>query len=115
METMENPKCPSCGGEMRYRFFMSAPQILVVYFECSSCHSESPNYPIDPAATEQEKYAAAYAAAMKREPKKGEWSDYIAINGQKIGARCSVCRLGFYYRTNFCPNCGADMRGRDAK
>ena len=27
---------------------------------------------------------------------------------------CSVCHKGvFYGRTNFCPNCGADMRGDD--
>lgn len=34
------------------------------------------------------------------------WSDWTNV-------RCPVCRRVFekFYRSNFCPNCGADMRG----
>lgn len=27
--------------------------------------------------------------------------------------RCSQCSLGCHYRYNYCPNCGADMRGKE--
>ena len=59
------------------------------------------------------------------EPKRGEWLERDVIDepkGKHItqwqSARCSVC--GRYHTTpylysfthyNFCPNCGADMRG----
>lgn len=44
---------------------------------------------------------------------KGEW-----LSGDCMGASCSKCDEYFSFRTfnevhsfNFCPNCGADMRG----
>ena len=53
------------------------------------------------------------------EPKRGEWQ-YI-YKGKWVFRRCSCCEwtqtyddtkyMG--YRYNFCPNCGADMRGAD--
>ena len=46
-----------------------------------------------------------------RENVNGEW---IFPYGDKKYKRCSVCGSVFYsipYNTNFCPNCGADMRG----
>ena len=46
-----------------------------------------------------------------RENVKGEW---IFPYGDKKYKRCSVCGRVFYsipYNTNFCPSCGADMRG----
>ena len=46
-----------------------------------------------------------------RENVRGEW---IFPYGDKKYKRCSVCGRVFYsipYNTNFCPNCGADMRG----
>lgn len=44
------------------------------------------------------------------ERKKGQW---IEINGTSsfIWLRCSECGYGANGRTNFCPNCGAYMRG----
>lgn len=50
-------------------------------------------------------------AADVRENVRGEW---IFPYGDKKYKRCSVCGSVFYsipYNTNFCPNCGADMRG----
>ena len=46
-----------------------------------------------------------------RENVRGEW---IFPYGDKKYKRCSVCGSVFYsipYNTNFCPSCGADMRG----
>ena len=47
-----------------------------------------------------------------RENVRGEW---IFPYGDKKYKRCSVCGRVFYsipYNTNFCPNCGADMRSK---
>ena len=51
----------------------------------------------------------------KSEPQKGEW---ISVCGNKQ-CNCSVCGEGFDHtyewieRWNFCPNCGARMKGAD--
>lgn len=57
------------------------------------------------------------APTIKPERKKGKW---IKVNG-KTAINCSACyhcswSLSFedtVKRFNFCPNCGADMRGDD--
>ena len=38
------------------------------------------------------------------EPKRGEWIDF------KNGWKCSACEKWNSEKSNFCPNCGADMR-----
>lgn len=46
------------------------------------------------------------------EPKRGEWIErYINGFGNRI-CMCSKCNFQAE-RNNFCPNCGADMRGDD--
>ena len=47
-----------------------------------------------------------------RENVKGEWIE-ITDKDAPITYACSVCGAGIDYRgfANFCPNCGADMRG----
>ena len=42
---------------------------------------------------------------VEPERKKGEWIDLWDRY------RCSVCNMEHNYEENFCPNCGADMRG----
>ena len=37
---------------------------------------------------------------------RGEW---VAL---EYGYKCSACTAAFYTHSNFCPNCGADMRKR---
>lgn len=53
--------------------------------------------------------------ALENEPKKGEW---IVDDEDEIYMWCNQCEQGKRYsqslyikKTNFCPNCGADMRG----
>lgn len=43
----------------------------------------------------------ALESAEQKEQKKGEW----------IELRCSECGQVDYSKPNYCPNCGADMRG----
>ncbi len=45
---------------------------------------------------------------------KGEWKktylDHVAMGERPSILYCSVCHQCIAYPTNFCPNCGADMR-----
>ena len=47
---------------------------------------------------------------------KGKWKktylDHVAMGERPCILYCSVCCQCIAYPTNFCPNCGADMRGR---
>lgn len=46
---------------------------------------------------------------------KGEWKrtylDHVAMGERPSILYCSICCQCIAYPTNFCPNCGADMRG----
>ena len=63
-------------------------------------------------------YEAGYSAGLKdAERPKGEWTD-LSTDGRHIGwIACSVCGQEppseSNLATDFCPNCGADMRGGD--
>ena len=71
------------------------------------------------------KYIEAIPAADVEERKTGHWIDaeWVRINtGEKRkGRRCSACGSGYFRYDvsvntvsdipNYCPNCGADMRG----
>lgn len=54
------------------------------------------------------------------EPKRGKWVRAINNCDQAYHNYCSLCREwngldveGWNWTPNFCPNCGADMRGKD--
>ena len=51
---------------------------------------------------------AAIPAADVRPVKRGKWIDHQ--EGCWIYAKCSECETVHDVRSNFCPNCGADMR-----
>ena len=97
---MKSPKCPYCGDEQYLTIEDHSELGRMVYYLCNHCGSRSP------AKTTIEE---AYAAAMKRERAKGEWT---RINYEPCGHdyRCSVCGWLNDSATPFCPNCGADMR-----
>ena len=48
---------------------------------------------------------------------KGEWiedEDIDASDDGRLAVKCSRCsEYNGYCKTNFCPNCGADMRGSE--
>ena len=61
-------------------------------------------------------FIAAIPAADVRPVVRGRWKDAMQSCHDSPHAKCSVC--GEYYwryfkKFNFCPNCGADMRGEE--
>lgn len=52
-----------------------------------------------------------------RENVRGEWRttyfDHVAMGERPKILYCSVCNQCIAYPTNYCPNCGADMRPRE--
>ena len=58
--------------------------------------------------------------SVQPQPKRGKWIDTgMWLEGRKYGKEhgemidaysCEYCGYSQYYKTNFCPNCGADMR-----
>lgn len=53
------------------------------------------------------------APTVETEQKKGKWiyTDEAMFGNPYGSYKCSVCDNGMPHETNFCPNCGADMRG----
>ena len=51
------------------------------------------------------------------EKKCGKWKrtylDHVAMGERPSILYCSVCCQCIAYPTNYCPNCGADMRGEE--
>jgi rubrerythrin len=53
---------------------------------------------------------AAIESLPSAEPKTGEWDDI----GGFIRWGCPFCHHAYESRSNYCPNCGARMRGEEA-
>lgn len=49
------------------------------------------------------------------EQKRGEWRLVTPKEYRFEGYRCSECNELVYGKTNFCPNCGADMRAKQTE
>ena len=46
--------------------------------------------------------------------RKGRWNqDEWSCNCSECGKEAPFWEMSGYYKSNFCPNCGADMRGED--
>ena len=67
-----------------------------------------------------EKYKELLAECVKALPpaeNKGAWRktylDHVAMGERPSILYCSVCCQCIAYPTNYCPNCGADMRGEE--
>lgn len=93
-----------CGGEAK----VWQPYRYVVI--CKKCNTKTMDY-----TTEAEAIMAwnrAMGATAEPERKKGEWIMIPAFENM----RCSNCKNVFgdeMYPRNYCPNCGAKMRGEE--
>ena len=65
-------------------------------------------------ADEVERILDTIPPADVRPVKRGRWVYGIVRADIPIPLECSACEWQVTRRTNFCPNCGADMRGGDA-
>jgi rubrerythrin len=54
----------------------------------------------------------AYAAGYRRQSE-GEWQKriWIIFDSEIVGYRCSECNTTWDAPNNYCPNCGAKMKG----
>lgn len=52
---------------------------------------------------------------LTEEPPKGEWISQYDEDGKTGWYECSCCHSERAFNTNFCPDCGADMRGDKAE
>ena len=81
-------------------------------------------FPVDPMKSEYAQGIACGAALAKTyveqlpseqpERMKGKWERHYCEDGNPDGWRCDNCDEWYYFGQtlpNFCPNCGADMRG----
>lgn len=58
----------------------------------------------------------AISALSQPERPKGRWIESIVIQtdtSELCEYTCSVCSIVTTRKSNFCPNCGADMRGEE--
>lgn len=96
---MDNPKCPYCGEET----LLVGSKAYGWHYICN-CGAASP------VASNPDE---AYAAAMKRDRKKGKWieriDEYSDGNVPNVDWYCSVCGEDGINDYNYCPNCGARM------
>ena len=67
---------------------------------------------IDVLIRKEHRQMADWLKELKTDRPQGEWIIEIDINNYTYG-RCSICGMRQYAgHLNFCPNCGADMRGK---
>ena len=58
----------------------------------------------------QEAYQTGYEEGLNARPK-GKWvKDYTHEEHGETSIVCSICSYSVPNKSNFCPNCGADMR-----
>lgn len=66
---------------------------------------------IDVLIRKEHKQIADWLKELKADRPHGEWIIEIDANGNTYG-RCSICGMRQYAgQLNFCPNCGAKMKG----
>lgn len=97
-----------CGGEAEIvKRFSPDYDLDVFYAKCKNCGIETDEYFLEDEAIVAWNIAMGAPSA---EPgrKKGKWIE-INRTSSFIWLRCSECGYGANGRTNFCPNCGADM------
>ena len=78
-----------------------------VYEYFDKCNSENPKWTPSRVKTLISRQKAADVAPVRH----GRWIHHIAGGKQISACWCSVCNVEHETEQNYCPNCGADMRG----
>lgn len=102
--------CPHCGKEMDGRRYMNVKPM-----KCSEIPNNSDYISREAALKKLDRMWLCDLPPIQPEHRTGNWQDrrIIATNGNSLGIfRCSECKRASTITTAFCPNCGADMRGK---
>jgi Lar family restriction alleviation protein len=103
--------CPFCGGKALLEEFI-VRKGFEACIVCADCLVSMPTTTYD---TEKEARERAIEAWNKRtERPKGRWIESLVIQGEAFALydyTCPVCSIVSNRGSNFCPNCGTDMRG----
>ena len=67
--------------------------------------------PFGPPALVEIKDCIEKLPSAQPERKRGKWEIYVISLFDGVGCRCSECGFEGVTYWDFCPNCGADMRG----
>ena len=98
--------CPFCDGKANFikKIFMSTSTCCV---RCMDCKAESDWFEASFDTCAAEEAAAAWNRRARASDGRalGHWEDC------SNGWMCSNCLHDSTHDSNFCPNCGADMRG----
>lgn len=82
---------------------------------CNSCFFTFPNCPSlkEDRIVSEEGDNICYCNRYSPRYHKGQWIEVKNTKGTTIALRCSICSTSpkNAVRSDFCPNCGADMRG----
>ena len=59
-------------------------------------------------------YEKGYAEGKRDAVKKGRWGKVYTCHGERLwGYSCDQCKAENGKKSNYCPHCGADMRGEE--
>ena len=87
-----------------YMDYLDREEVEAIKFLASDKRQHNTVIPVATIKISDEQTARLVNEAIERARPRGEWS------ALEYGYRCSVCTAAFYTHSNFCPNCGADMR-----
>ena len=82
----------------------------VLLATCQGCNEEFSEEPCEPGCCRiRERLEELPRVTIDDLRPKGRWVERFGVSEYKY--ECSVCNMGSDLMTDFCPNCGADMRG----
>ena len=94
-------------------------QAAIEYFMTNTNWHDENGYPIDDAEEKRKLLEDYFNSISSAEPKTGRWKHVeIESNMSDTGyfmlplCECSVCEIYVEQESNYCPNCGADMRSK---
>ena len=87
-------------------------QQAIDYFVTNVGFHDEDGYPIEDTDELRKIWTEYFSGIPSAEPKRGWWIEIINSRGVMVALRCSRCEKSPRHgvRSDFCPNCGADMR-----